>query len=134
MSGAASRLRRFGRDEAGATAVEFAIVCLPLLLVIFGILDFGRALNARNDLGYAAGVASRRVLVDPGLSDADLEQAVRDAFSSGDPAQLQIAVGTQTGGGTNFRTLSVTYPFTFLLVPALDGTITLDVARKIPVK
>lgn len=36
-------LRRLFRSQSGATAVEFALVCLPLLLLVFGIIEFGRA-------------------------------------------------------------------------------------------
>ena len=51
------RLRRLalrGRDERGTAVVEFALVLLPLCLIVFGILDFGRALNYYNNLTQLA--------------------------------------------------------------------------------
>lgn len=43
MSGrAAYLLRRFRRDEEGATLVEFAMVIVVFLLILFGLIDFGR--------------------------------------------------------------------------------------------
>jgi Flp pilus assembly protein TadG len=36
---ARAQLRRWRRDESGATAVEFAIVAMPFLLLLFGIMS-----------------------------------------------------------------------------------------------
>lgn len=46
-------------DERGAAAVEFALVLPFLLLVVFGIIDFGRAYNAQITLTHAAREAVR---------------------------------------------------------------------------
>ena len=51
------------RAERGQAAVEFALVLLPLSLIIFGILDFGRALNYYNDLTQLAGQGARAAAV-----------------------------------------------------------------------
>jgi Flp pilus assembly protein TadG len=45
--------RATGRDQ-GAAAVEFALLLPILLLVLFGIIDFGRALNMQIELTNAA--------------------------------------------------------------------------------
>lgn len=39
-------LRRFFRDDHGQAVVEFALVSVLLFTLLFGGLDFGRALNA----------------------------------------------------------------------------------------
>lgn len=137
-------LRSFSRAwrcESGATAVEFAIVCLPLLLLSLGIVEFGRALFVRNDLSYAADVAARKVLIDQipataSESDASaaLNSAVRGAFGGGDPSLLQVSVKTETVDGVTFRVLSIRYPFTLLLVGLSNSPIGLAVSRRIPVE
>ena len=45
--------------DRGATAVEFALVLPLLLLLVFGIIDFGRALNAQITLTQAAREGAR---------------------------------------------------------------------------
>jgi Flp pilus assembly pilin Flp len=44
------RLRRLMRDEQGAAVVEFALVMPILALIIFGIIDFGRAFYTVNNI------------------------------------------------------------------------------------
>lgn len=49
----------FRRDERGAAAVEFAIVLPLLLVIVFGIIDFGRYLAVRNNLAAAVREGAR---------------------------------------------------------------------------
>jgi Flp pilus assembly protein TadG len=51
------------REQAGQAVVEFAILIFPLVLIVFGILDFGRALNYYNDLTQLAGQGARAAAV-----------------------------------------------------------------------
>ncbi|MFC6487258.1 MULTISPECIES: TadE/TadG family type IV pilus assembly protein [Phyllobacteriaceae] len=130
--------RHLARCQSGAAAVEFAIVCLPLLLLCLGVVEFGRAFFVRNDLAYAADVAARKVLIGQIPPDASaseiavgLEDAVRGAFV-GDTELLQVAVGTETVDGALYRTLSIRYPFTFLVPGVSDSPFALSVSRRIP--
>jgi TadE-like protein len=51
------------RSERGTAVVEFALVALPLCLIVFGILDFGRALNYYNNMTQLAGQGARAATV-----------------------------------------------------------------------
>jgi len=53
--------RRFSgmRRDRGAAAVEFALMLPVLLLIVFGIIDFGRALNAQVTITQAAREGAR---------------------------------------------------------------------------
>ena len=44
------RSRKFFRNEEGAAVVEFALVMPILALIIFGIIDFGRAFYTVNNI------------------------------------------------------------------------------------
>ena len=49
------------RDKTGATAVEFALVLTPLLLITFGIMEFGRAMWIEEALGATSSAVARCV-------------------------------------------------------------------------
>jgi len=51
-------MRRTDRQK-GVAAVEFALVLIPLVLILFGITEFGRAIYQYNTLVKATRVASR---------------------------------------------------------------------------
>jgi len=60
-------LRRFS-DEKGTSLVEFALIAPVLMLVLFGLLDFGKALNYWNNDTHLAAEGARWAVVntDPG--------------------------------------------------------------------
>ncbi len=140
MTGVLSCLGRARRCQSGATAVEFALVGLPLFLLILGVVEFGRAFFLQNDLSYVADVAARQILigqVGQSLSETDaaarLDDAVRANFRSGDPALLQVTTEKETVNGSDFRVLTLRYPFTFLLPDLIDTPITIGLSRRIPI-
>jgi Flp pilus assembly protein TadG len=54
-------------DRRGATAVEFAMVALPLLTMLFATVEFGMALRVKSTLQYATIQAARCAVVSPTL-------------------------------------------------------------------
>ncbi len=50
-------------DIRGVAAVEFALIVLPLLLMVLGIIDGGRMLWTQNSLQYAVEQAARCAVV-----------------------------------------------------------------------
>lgn len=53
-------LKKFSRNEAGVSAVEFALILVPLLLLIFGIIEFGRAFQIRNEIERSLDIVARQ--------------------------------------------------------------------------
>src|ERR1700726_2242580 len=51
-------------DIRGVAAVEFALILLPLLLMVLGVIDGGRMLWTQNSLQYAVEQAARCAVVD----------------------------------------------------------------------
>lgn len=114
-------------------AVEFALIALPLLLVFLGTFEFGRALNVRNNVAYAADFAARAVLIDAAISDVDLADRIRARFTGGPADQLEILIGRETSGGIEYRTLNLRYPFTSVVPSVLDETLFINLSRRVPV-
>jgi len=76
------------KKENGASAVEFAII-LPLLVVlIFGIVEFGIAYNNYLAITHAAREGARLAAVD--LYNPDLENIIRDRAYPVTPDSISI--------------------------------------------
>lgn len=70
--------------ERGAAAVEFAIVLLPLLMLLLGIVEFGRVYSAQLNLQHAARDTARELALyqddGGGLSIGDLVDGTLDGL------------------------------------------------------
>jgi Flp pilus assembly protein TadG len=58
-----NRIAAFRRSTAGATAVEFAIAAPILFVLMFAVIEFGRAWWTKNALQYAIERAARYAVV-----------------------------------------------------------------------
>jgi hypothetical protein len=65
------------KEERGATAVELALILPVILMLLFGIIEFGRAYNASIVVTHAAREAVRKVAL--GASDAEAKTAGEQA-------------------------------------------------------
>ena len=54
-------VRRFARDTSGLSAMEFSFVMVPMIIVLFGVIQFGGILFLQNDMHNAARDAARRM-------------------------------------------------------------------------
>jgi Flp pilus assembly protein TadG len=83
-------------EERGSTLVEFAIGATVFLTVMFGVIEFGRALWTHNALADAARRAARYAVNQPAASPAGTKtsgtnvgpsiSAIRNVAVYGDPA------------------------------------------------
>jgi Flp pilus assembly protein TadG len=108
------RRSRLG-DDRGAVAVEFALVLIPLMLIISGIIDFGRVYNAQETLTQAARVGARQASL--GKSTATVQQDVRDAATSLDVPASSVHVANHCGT-TNEAIVTVDYDVDFWMLSA----------------
>lgn len=76
------------KQERGAVAVEFALLVPILIMMLLGIMEFGRAYNAQASLTNAAreGVRSMAINKDQDIAEA----AAKNAASHLDPAILDF--------------------------------------------
>lgn len=100
-----------GRPAAdrGAVAVEFALLLPILMLLIFGLIDFGRALNAQITLSQAARVGAR--LAAMGRSDAAARSSAAAIGLSG--VQVYVRSCAPGAGPDASAVVQDTYSFSF---------------------
>ncbi len=113
------------RSERGAVLIEAAIVLPLLLLVVLGIMDFGRVFQRYEVLTNAAREGAR-VCVLPGYSAADVKSRVEQYLDAGglnktlakfkDPVAKTAAVPLAGGACVTVTTVTVQYPHTYTFV------------------
>jgi Flp pilus assembly protein TadG len=115
---ARSRFRSLGGCERGTAVVEFALVALPLFLIVFGILDFGRALNYYNDVTQLAGQGARAAVVNQNIDGtvADPTFQAKLAAENDSPElknKVQVCIASAPTAIGQPVTVTVKYRFHF---------------------
>jgi Flp pilus assembly protein TadG len=106
------------RCERGTAVVEFALVALPLFLIVFGILDFGRALNYYNDVTQLAGQGARAAVVNQNIDGtvADATFQTKLAAENDSPElknKVQVCIASAPTAIGQPVTVTVKYRFHF---------------------
>jgi len=92
--------RRERQKSRGATMVEFAIVASALFTLIFGILEGGFAVRARNAINNSTDEAARRGAVAGTRADADYQILNTIVQRGSGAADIQyVVIYRSTGGG-----------------------------------
>lgn len=71
-------VRRLHTDEGGATAIEFGVVGVALMFMIFGIVEFSAAMTVGNSLEAATNMSSR--LGKTGYVDEEAQQTQEETI------------------------------------------------------
>jgi Flp pilus assembly protein TadG len=87
LSQGAARLRR---DQSGAIAVQFALLVIPLSVIVFALVDLGRISLQRRQMQDALDAATLMAARSTATTDGDLEAV-------GDPAFLAEVAGLNLG-------------------------------------
>lgn len=110
--------RDFRRDRAGATATEFALVLPLFILMVMAGLQFGWAQHAAGSVNFALEQASRSLLLDPSLDEAEVRALVLAKLDPGTAARVVVSVARATENGGEVARLTGVYTQTIGL-PAL---------------
>jgi Flp pilus assembly protein TadG len=113
--------------------VEFALVAPLLFLILFGMLDFGRAFNYWLDSTHLANEGARWAVVNknPAASgtlqhyiqqQADTGE-LRDGGSAAVPDPMQVCISFGTGGGVVGQPVTVTATVTYHWLPFISDKI-----------
>ena len=104
------RLARSAARDRGAAAVEFALLLPVLLLLVFGIIDFGRALNAQITLTQAAREGARIAA----LGESNVVSGTQAAATGLSPVAVTVT-SCPAGAGTGVNAVvKASYSFSFV--------------------
>jgi Flp pilus assembly protein TadG len=106
-----SRGQGEGRGEAGQAAVEFAFTITVMLLLIFGLIEFSRAIYAASVTQWAAQQGARTAIV-TSATPAEIQAAIEDHLFGLDATQATVTVTQPT---FNLVQVDVTYRYEFLI-------------------
>lgn len=128
-------LRRFVRDESGVALLEFAIFATLLLVLVFGAMDFGRALFTANRLTSAAREGARyaATLPTPNTVVSQIKTRVVNSYPKFGNDSLTIAEvevtcpHTATAGtcGANPQDIQVRISHAFVWITHVDRLLNL---------
>jgi hypothetical protein len=121
-------MKRCISNERGQATVEFALILPVLLLIVLGIIEFGRAWNIQQVVTDAAREGARRaVIFDPTITQAMVEQEVEDRLYAAriDTTKTDIQwVGTWHDSGDPMQ-LTISFPYTWMFFNAVFSPITI---------
>lgn len=115
-------MRGWLKDRGGATAVEFAMIAPVLLMFVFGILEFSRAMWVHNALQQTAiagarceGISQSSVASTAacnGSSVTGYVQSVATGWGITVPASgITVSANTTCAGATGFSAVTINYTF-----------------------
>jgi len=115
-------MKKRKRDDRGAVMVEFAIVLPILIMLVMGIIEFGRAYNAQVSIQAAAREGARALAL--GGSASEVDALVRDAAPSVTIDSISQTPCPSSGEGQARVVISESFTFGIPFVPIGTKTLT----------
>jgi Flp pilus assembly protein TadG len=119
-------LERVGLEEAGTALVEFALIAPVLFLLIFGVVDFGRALNYFNQQSQLVGLAARAASVNrnpdgTAVSGNSIQTQTANTYAKGElSGKTSVCL---SGGATVGQPVTVTATYQFHFLPLIGAAL-----------
>jgi Flp pilus assembly protein TadG len=112
------------RSEKGQAMVEFALVAPLLLVLVFGIIQFGIAYNNALTLSNAVRAGARAAIVS-GQTGATAAAQAAVLASAPNLNQTQLASGITVTTTSTAVTVKATYPYSISLlgIPVTSGSL-----------
>jgi Flp pilus assembly protein TadG len=108
------------KREEGAAAIEFALLLPLLMLILFGIIEFGLVLYNQEVITNASREGARYGIVigSPRPTTGQIQGVVNTYLTNaGLAGSATVSVTGAQGASGNDLTVGVVYPYTFLVLP-----------------
>ena len=117
--------KRFLCDEKGTTAVEFGLVSLAFVTMIFGVFETGRYFYTVNALQFSVEQATRYAVVTENVTEAELEDYIAEDVPTIfiNQEDLTLDVSFSTVSSIDFVELTGQYRYT-LWAPFVPDSLT----------
>jgi Flp pilus assembly protein TadG len=128
------RLRVLSRQDRGQALLEFALILPLLLLLVLGIIEFGRAWNLAQLMSDVAREGARRAVVaDPTVTETQVHDFMDQKLATaGVPIGAATITFSKTGANPTTgwhsagqQTVTVVIPYSFMFFGDVFGTIPL---------
>jgi Flp pilus assembly protein TadG len=130
-SGYLARALAVARLERGVAVVEFAVLVPLLLLIVFGIGDFGLAMNTYNNETQLANEGARLAVVNKNPGSGTLQAYIK---SQGDTADIRtnatVGICFPDGTATVGHPVEVTVSVIHVFLPFLKNVLPSHLASK----
>ena len=102
---------RYKTEKKGATAVEFALIALPFLMMIFGVMETSRVLWVMNSVEYVTRDTGRYAALNSDLSDAEFQTYATDILGNMNvrAQNFNLTSTTLTSNAVDFIEIDVAY-------------------------
>ncbi len=117
-------MRKLYRSESGASAVEFALLLPVLMMILFGIIEFGFALyqqailtNASRE-GARLGIVQAIPAITTGQINATIDNYLTAAGITPGDVSRTIVAGSVTGAPVR---VTLTLPYQFNVLPGFSS-------------
>ena len=118
------KIRKIIRNQRGGSAVELAIVLFVLLLILFGIIEFGLIFYNKNVITNASREGARFGIVSriPRYTADEVAQVIYNYCQgrlypqNGTLPAVSVSAPSGTGFGTDLE-VSVSWPYDFIFLP-----------------
>ena len=111
-------------DEGGQALIEFALITPFLLMMLIGIIEFGRAWNLHQVVTDAAREGARKGAIwDPSVTENDVRNVVLQRLGAAGipPAAVTITLNNVLGGTDTPLDVRVSVPYRFMFFGPLVG-------------
>jgi Flp pilus assembly protein TadG len=112
------------RSESGASAVEFALLLPLLMMILFGIIEFGMALYRQAILTNASREGARLGIVQsvPAITTGQINAAIDNYLTPAGIPPGNVSRTIVAGGVTGTPVqVTLTLPYTYSVLPGLTS-------------